>query len=150
MSDNKGWTPEEEAVISKYVAAGQTRSNAIRKMRGEQIRGTHALGSNPVKVVPVKVAKPAKAKPEPKAPISRKGGKYDKDKVIELFMEGGKTVREIAASKLPGVVGISPVFAHRILFGSENSGGVSKDQLVRRKEAVARKKAWANKEVVKG
>jgi hypothetical protein len=58
---------------------------------------------------------------------------------VRLYMEEGKSPIEICQigqrdSAAAGIKGISAVYAHRILFGNENSDGISKEQAVRRKE----------------
>ena len=141
------WTPEQNATIDGLQQKlGWSRVQAIHKLRqGEK------AGKTPEQILAeatVPKQKPAKAKPaakpkakrEPKVKGERKQvqGKYNQAKVVELYMEQGKSVRQISESKLAGVVGISRIFVHRILFGSKNSGGVSPEQSARRKEQKAR------------
>lgn len=103
----------------------------IKRMQGDVAKAVaYAPAAKPA-------AKPKAAK-KAKAKKGEHQGKYNQAKVVELYMEQGKSVRQISESKLPGVVGISRIFVHRILFGSANSGGVSKDQQARRKEQKAR------------
>jgi hypothetical protein len=112
------------------------------RRQGGKVRTVQPLGSNPVKVVakPVAQPKPAKATKAPKAPKADKAKRssYDTDKLVHMYMEKGLTVREIAESGVEGLKGISRVYVHRHLFGSENSGGVSKEQTARRKEQERR------------
>lgn len=99
----------------------------------------------------------AKAKPATKEPafntkpagkgdaytVEGRGGKYDRQLVVNLYMDAGKTPVEIAKLGSAGIKGISPVYCHRILFGNEESGGINNGQAARRKEQAARVKAWA-------
>ena len=103
----------------------------IKRMQGDVAKAiAYAPAAKPA-------AKPKAAK-KAKAKKGEHQGKYNQAKVVELYMEQGKTIREISESKLPGVVGISKIFVHRILMGSKNSGGVSPEQMARRREQKAR------------
>ena len=173
----KSWTPEQNATIDGLQQKlGWSRVQAIHKLRqGEKAGKTPAQilaeATAPKQKPPAK----AKAKPEPKAKrepkakksagpkepafstkpagkgdaysVEGRGGKYDKQLVVNLFMDGGKTPSEIATLGVAGIKGISPVYCHRILFGNEESGGINKGQAARRKEQAARVKAWAAEKV---
>jgi hypothetical protein len=159
---------------------GMTRSNAIRKMRTDKRTPAQQLAEGPVArkaakdlaldkplrgmVKEAKAAQKTKKSTEPKQPafstkpagkgdaytVEGRGGKYDKQLVVNLFMDGGKTPSEIAALGSAGLKGISPVYCHRILFGNEESGGINKGQAARRSEQAARVKAWAAEKAKKG
>lgn len=168
----KSWTPEQNATIDGLQQKlGWSRVQAIHKLRQGEKAGktptqilTEATAPKPK---PAAKAKPepkakhetkAKKSTEPKEPafstkpagkgdaytVEGRGGKYDKQLVVNLFMDGGKTAGEIAALGSAGIKGISPVYCHRILFGNEESGGINKGQAARRKEQAARVKAWAS------
>jgi hypothetical protein len=173
----QSWSPEQNKVIEMYQQKlGMTRSNAIRKLRQQEQRGITAaqileapvkpelrrVQEKPATKAPKEKSEPkAKKSIEPKEPafstkpagkgdayaIEGHRGKYDKQLVVNLFMDGGKTPSEIAALGSPGIKGISPVYCHRILFGNEESGGIYKGQAARRKEQAARVKAWAAEKV---
>jgi hypothetical protein len=162
-----GWTPEEEAIIAGYMkpkaegGLGMTRSNAVRKMRAPSkpvsAKDVNTLAVKMAKqaVKAVARAKKAVAEVEPSFKTKPAGdgvawqipgkstGRYDKQLVVNLFMEEVKTPTEIAKLGSAGIKGISPVFCHRILFGNENSGGIDKGQATRRKEQAARWEASA-------
>jgi hypothetical protein len=111
------WTLEQESVIAMYVEKlNMTRSNAIRKLRGEELRGkTPAdLLSAGVARKPEPKAKPAKASKAKKAakPIVFKGDAkhYDQQAVIDGFLKHGKTISELADAQK-----MSHVYCHRIL-----------------------------------
>jgi hypothetical protein len=81
----------------------------------------------------------------PKAPKAKKEKKpkasgYDRDLIIQLF-DKGMSAGEIAADGRAGIKGISYVYVGRVLWGSENSGGVNADQNKRRKIAEQRRDA---------
>ena len=173
----KSWTPEQNATIDGLQQKlGWSRVQAIHKLRqGEKVGKTPAQVLAEATAPKQKPAAKANAKPEskakrepkakksvgPKEPafstksagkgdaymIEGRGGKYDKQLVVNLYMDGGKTPSEIAALDLAGLKGISPVYCHRILFGNEESGGINKGQAARRKEQAARVKAWAQEKV---
>jgi len=171
----KSWTPEQNATIDGLQQKlGWSRVQAIHKLRqGEKAGRTPAqilAEATAPKQKPAAKAKPApKAKRDLKAKksteskepafstkpagkgdayaVEGRGGKYDKQLVVNVYMDGGKTPSEIAALGLAGLKGISSVYCHRILFGNEESGGINKGQAARRKEQAARVKAWAAEKV---
>jgi hypothetical protein len=176
MKTETGWSTDQEKAIAMYQEKlGMSRSNAIRKLRGQELRGITAaqvltapaepkLKQVQEKPAPKPKAKASKKSTEPKQPafstkpagkgdaytVEGRGGKYDKQLVINLYMDGGKTPSEIAALDVAGLKGISPVYCHRILFGNEESGGINKGQAARRREQAARVKAWAAEKAKKG
>src|SRR5437762_8122688 len=95
------WTEDEIKVIAMYQEKlGMTRSNAIRKLRTDKRTPAQQLADGPVaKAKP----EPTTAKPAPKAKREQKAkpaksehkatrqGKYNKEMVIKLYMESGKT-----------------------------------------------------------
>ncbi len=171
------WTPEQNATIDGLQQKlGWSRVQAIHKLRqGEKAGKTPAQVLAEATAPKQKPAAKAKAKPEPKAKrepkakkstepkepvfntkpagkgdaylVEGRGGKYDKQLVVNLYVDGGKTPSEIAALGSAGLKGISPVYCHRIIFGNEESGGINKGQAARRKEQAARVKAWAAEKV---
>lgn len=174
----KGWSEEQEKVLAMYQQKlGMTRSNAIRKLRTQEQRGITAAqiltapAEPKLKQVQEQPAAKPKAKREPKAnkstgpkepafntkpagkgdayTVEDGGGKYDRQLVVNLYMDGGKTATEIAALGSAGIKGISPVYCHRILFGNEDSGGINKGQAARRKEQSARVAQWAKEKAKK-
>ena len=117
----------------------------IKRMKGDVAKAISYTKDAPA---PKPKAKTSKAKGERK----ERQGKYNKDMVVRLYMEEGKTPTQIAEmgrrdSASAGIKGISPVYCHRILFGNEVSGGINKGQAARRKEQAARDKAWAAEKV---
>ncbi len=175
MKTETGWNDQQEQVIAMYQEKlGMSRSNAIRKLRGQELRGITAAQILTAPVEPKlkqvqekpapRKAKASKKSTEPKQPafstqpagkgdaytVEGRGGKYDKQLVVNLYTDGGKTPTEIAALGLAGLKGISPVYCHRILFGNEESGGINNGQAARRKEQAARVKAWAAEKAKKG
>lgn len=171
------WTPEQNTTIDGLQQKlGWSRVQAIHKLRqGEKAGKTPAQILAEATAPKQKPAAKANTQPDPKAkrePKAKKsagakepafstkpagkgdayaaegrGGKYDKQLVVNLYMDGGKTPSEIAALGSAGIKGISPVYCHRILFGNEESGGINKGQAARRKEQAARVKAWAAEKV---
>jgi len=167
------WTPEQNATIDGLQQKlGWSRVQSIHKLRqGEKAGKTPAQVLAEAVAPKQKPAAKAKAKPEPKAKrepkakksaepkepafstkpagkgdaylVEGRGGKYDKQLVVNLYMDGGKNPSEIAELGSAGIKGISPVYCHRIIFGNEESGGINKGQAARRKEQSARVKAWA-------
>src|SRR5438105_15167532 len=97
----KSWTPEQNSTIDGLQQKlGWSRVQAIHKLRqGEKAGKTPAqilAEATAPKTKPAAKAKPAakpKAKREPKA--ERKGGKYNKEMVVRLYMEEGKNPTEI-------------------------------------------------------
>src|SRR6266481_2273306 len=156
---------------------GWSRVQAIHKLRQGEKAGktpTQVLAEATATAPKQKPAAKAKAKPEPKPKREPKAkntkpkepafstkpagkgdaytveghqGKYDKQLVVNLYMDGGKTPTEIAKLGSAGIKGISTVYCHRLLFGNEESGGINKGQAARRKEQGARVKAWAAEKV---
>lgn len=151
----KSWTPEQNATIDGLQQKlGWSRVQSIHKLRQGEKAGktpTQILAeATASKTKPAAKAKPA-AKPKAKRgqKAERTSGKYNKEMVVRLYMEEGKNPTEIhqmgqKESAPVGIKGISAVYAHRILFGNENSGGISIEQAARRKEQAARVKAWAS------
>ncbi|HWZ97268.1 MAG TPA: hypothetical protein VN025_05860 [Candidatus Dormibacteraeota bacterium] len=153
-----GWNDQQEQVIAMYQEKlGMSRSNAIRKLRGQELRGITpaqilaAPSETKLKQVQEKPKAKAKVKPAtPKATVET----YDKELVIRLFERDNMTPTEIAAAadKYAGLrkgnKKISAVYIGRILWGQQNSGGVSPEQKERRKlrderDAKAKKEAEA-------
>jgi hypothetical protein len=124
----------------------------IKRMKGDVAKAIayakETPAAKPAAKQKTKSAKTSKAKGERKT----REGKYNKDMVVRLYMEEGKSPTQIAEmgkrdSAPAGIKGISPVYCHRILYGNENSGGISTEQAARRKEQAARVKAWAAEKV---
>lgn len=133
-----GWTETDEKVIAALMEkTGCNRMAAIRKMKNSGVTPAHLLEHMDQFLAAHKAEKPATKKA--KAPKAERKSKYNKDAVIAAW-DRGRTPVEIAALETPGIKGISLVYVHRILFGQENSGGVSKEQSARRKEAERREK----------
>src|SRR5262249_29047404 len=124
----------------------------------DRIRAIHLIkrmkGDVAKAIAYTKTAPPTKAKAKTKA-AEKKGerqGKYIRDIVIRLYMEEANTPIEIHElgqhhSAPAGIKGISAVYCHRILFGNEESGGISPEQSARRKEQADRVKQWAKEKV---
>ena len=128
-----------------------TRSNAIRKMQSLISKGVTAeqqlAGDVPAK--PAAKAKPEPKVKEPKAPKAKREPKtdekpadhYDRDLIIRLFVRDNLSPGEIvkSADKYVGLrladkgTSVSNPYVSRVLFGSQNSGGVSAEQKERRK-----------------
>lgn len=109
----KGWSTEQEAVIKGYMAKGQSRSNAVRKLKTEIDKAHKAAPKTADRITP-KVVEQHKAKatkPADKPTVSKGDAKhYDQQAVIDGFLKHGKTITELAAAQK-----MSTVYAHRIL-----------------------------------
>jgi hypothetical protein len=159
------WTPEQEAIIATLMrpkaegGCGMTRSNAVRKMRQTEAKANAPVSPAKAKAVVHKLVDKAvkeikaRAKKEPKVaepkfdtkPVnkgdaffveSNDRGKFDKQLMVNLFVDGGLTLRAVATK-----VKCSPVYAHRVIIGVEKDAGgqgVDKGHHARRKEAAAR------------
>jgi hypothetical protein len=162
------WTPEQNATIDGLQQKlGMSRLKAIHKLReGEKAGKTPEqilAEATAVKAKPAAKAKKAKAEPkakaakksaEPKEPKfdtkpvnkgdayfveSNDRGKFDKQLMVNLYVDGGLSLREVAAK-----VKCSPVYAHRVIIGVEKEAGgqgIDKGHNARRKEAAARASA---------
>ena len=116
MSD---WTPAQEERIQQLMQEKSlTHVAAARLMVIEEKAKLAKLAPAKPKPEPkAKAAKPAKAKKVAKVkadkPVISKGDKkhYNQQRVIDLFLKHGKTIRECAEDQKP----MSQVYAHRIL-----------------------------------
>lgn len=138
MEKAKKQYPTDDEIARVMAERKLNRIGAVQYLRRQSAKAT-------ARVTP-KVVEEHKAKAEA-GPKGERKAKYDKAMIVKMF-ESGKTVNEIAQSGVEGLKGISPVYTHRVLFGSENSGGVSTAQAARRKER-ARRAATTGKEAAK-
>jgi hypothetical protein len=130
------YTDEQVAKVMETQSVNRIGAiHLIRRMGYEKavgfVKETPAQKVKPVKAAKAKTTK-GKTKGEPRE------AKYSKEAVIKAW-DRGLRPSEIAELETHGIKGISSIYVGRILFGCENSGGISPDQAKRRKEEAKRR-----------